>query len=86
MTRGLRAELGLVLELTADVAALPELRRQADPLRDRRRSRDRYLPESMSERERELARRRSPPAARRWHFLVNMTEESLRGLLRKQRG
>jgi DNA-binding transcriptional ArsR family regulator len=84
--RGLKAELGLVLDLTADAAGLPELRQQAEPLRDGRRSRDRYLPESMGVRERELARRRSPPAARRWHFLVNVTEASLREMVGKHHG
>jgi DNA-binding Lrp family transcriptional regulator len=86
VARGLRAELGLVLDLTADAAGLPELRRHAAPLGDARRRRDRFLPESMSVRERELARRRSPPAARRWHFLVNVTEASLRELVRKHHG
>jgi hypothetical protein len=83
VARGLRAELGLVLDLTADIAGLPELRRQAAPLADGRRRRDRFLPDSMGARERELARRRSPPAARRWHFLVNVSESSLKNLVRR---
>jgi hypothetical protein len=86
LARGLRAELGLVLDLTADAASLPELRHHAAPLRDARRHRDRFLPESMGEREQELARRRSPAAARRWHFLVNVTEASLREMVRKHHG
>ncbi len=86
VARGLRAELGMVLDLTADVAGLPELRRQAAPLEDGRRRRDRFLPDSMGDREQELARRRSPAAARRWHFLVNVTEESLKDVVRKHRG
>ncbi len=85
-SRMLRAELGLVLDLTADADGLPELRRHAVPLVDARRRRDRVLPDSMSVRERELARRRSPPAARRWHFLVNVTEASLREMVRKHHG
>lgn len=79
--RGLRAELGLVLDLTADVAGLPELHRQAALLHDARRSRDRFLPESMGAREQALARLRSPQAARRWHFFVNLSEGSLRKLV-----
>lgn len=86
MARGLRAELGLVLDLTADVAGLPGLRRHAAPLRDGRRRRDRCLPSSMTAREQALARRRSPAAARRWHFLVNVTEDSLREVVTKHHG
>jgi hypothetical protein len=74
VARGLRAELGMVLDLTADVAGLPELRLQAEPLRDGRRSRERYLPESMTPEQREAARRNAPQAARRWKFLMDLSD------------
>ena len=79
----LRAELGMLLDLTAEVANLPDLRSRADALSDARRTRPRYFPFVEGAFERELAAKRSPEAARRWHFLMNMTEESFRETVRK---
>lgn len=79
----LKAELGFLLELTGDAAGLPELSAQADPLRDARRKRARYYPEVHGTFERQLAERRSPSAARRWNFHMNMSEDSVRDLVRK---
>lgn len=79
----LRAELGMLLDLTATVADLPDLRARAEALSDARRKRPRYFPRVEGAFERQLAARRSPDSARRWHFLMNMTEESFREMVRK---
>lgn len=79
----LRAELGMLLDLTADLANLPSLRERALGLRDGRRTRTRFFPEVGSAYEAELARRRTPKAAARWHFAMNMTEEAFRSTLER---
>ncbi len=79
----LRAELGMLLDLTAKVADLPNLRAHAEELSDARRKRPRYFPLVEGAFERQLAARRSPEAATRWHFLMNMTEDSFREMVRK---
>jgi DNA-binding transcriptional ArsR family regulator len=79
----LRAELGMLLDLTAEVANIPDLKARAEGLRDARRKRLRYYPFVEGAFERQLAAQRSPGAARRWHFLMNMTEDSFRETVRK---
>jgi DNA-binding transcriptional ArsR family regulator len=79
----LRAELGMLLDLTGTVAGLSELRTQADDLADGRRKRQRFFPEVASSYERKLAEQRSPESATRWHFAMNMTEDSFRVMVRK---
>ncbi len=79
----LRSELGMLLDLTAKVADLPNLRAHADQLSDARRKRPRYFPFVEGAFERQLAARRSPESATRWHFLMNMTEDSFRETVRK---
>jgi len=79
----LRAELGMLLDLTAAVASLPELRTHAAELTDGRRKRLRYFPRVEGAFEEQLAARRSPEAATRWHFVMNMTEDSFREMVRK---
>lgn len=79
----LRAELGMLLDLTAKVATLPELRAHASELSDARRKRPRYFPYVEGAFEKQLAARRSPEAATRWHFVMNMTEDSFREMVRK---
>ncbi|HEX9244451.1 MAG TPA: winged helix-turn-helix domain-containing protein [Anaeromyxobacter sp.] len=79
----LRAELGMLLDLTAKVANLPELRAHATKLSDARRKRPRYFPHVEGAFEKQLAARRSPEAATRWHFVMNMTEDSFREMVRK---
>lgn len=79
----LRAELGMLLDLTADVADIPDLKARAKELWDARRKRPRYYPFVEGAFERQLAAQRSPGAARRWHFLMNMTEDSFRETVRK---
>lgn len=81
----LGTELGMLLDLTAEVSGHDNLRQEARGLRDRRRRVPRYLPEPRSGFERRLADRRTPPAARRWGFRLNLSEESLRDFVRKHR-
>jgi DNA-binding transcriptional ArsR family regulator len=79
----LRNELGMLLDLTADVAHLPGLRSHAAELRDGRRKRPRYFPSVDGAFEKQLAAKRSPKAASRWHYRMNMTEESFREMVSK---
>jgi len=79
----LNAELGMLLDLTAAVSGHASLREQARGLADRRRRVPRYLPEPASQFERRLADKRTPAAARRWGFRMNMSQESLGEFVRK---
>lgn len=78
-----RSELGMLLDLTADVARLPNLRARTAELRDGRRKRPRYFPSVDNRFEKQLATRRTPEAASRWQFFMNMTEESFREMVSK---
>jgi DNA-binding Lrp family transcriptional regulator len=82
----LRAELGMLVELTADVADEPELRERVRDLEDRRRKVTSFFNEPRSRFERELARSVTPPAARKWHFFLNIGEQTLRSTLRRHLG
>lgn len=82
----LRPELGMLVELTADVADMPELKENVRDLADRRRSVPSFFQEPRSKYERQLARSATPRAARKWHFLMNVSEETLRSTLRKHLG
>jgi DNA-binding transcriptional ArsR family regulator len=79
----LKAELGMLLDLTSDVANLPALRTEADPLRDGRRKRERFFLPVHGQGERKLARMRTPASAARWQFYMNMPEDLFRETLRK---
>jgi hypothetical protein len=81
--RKLKAELGYLVELSAEALGDPSLRAHSESLQDRRRRALRFFPEVKSRYEEELARRRSPELARRWGFLTNMSMESFKGLLEK---
>lgn len=81
--RKLKAELGMLVELTADLLGKPELRAEARDLLDRRRRVRQFLPEARSDYERRLAKERAPRAARRWGFLMNLTEASFRSTLER---
>ncbi len=81
--RKLKAELGMLVELTAELLGDPALKRYVDDLRDRRRRVMRYLPEAKSDFERKLARRRTPRPVRKWGFLMNLGEDSLKPVLEK---
>ncbi|MBI5545690.1 MAG: hypothetical protein HY901_17520 [Deltaproteobacteria bacterium] len=84
--RKLKAELGLLVELTADLLDRPELCRQVADLHDRRRRVPRFYPVARSDYERRLAKERSPAVARRWGFLMNMSVESFRSSLERHSG
>jgi hypothetical protein len=73
----------MLLDLTADVAHLPNLRARTAKLRDGRRKRPRYFPTVEGTFEKQLAAKRTPEAASRWHFFMNMTEESFRDMVSK---
>lgn len=78
-----KSELGMLLDLTADVARLPNLRARTAELRDGRRKRPRYFPAVAGTFEKQLAERRTPDAASRWQFFMNMTEDSFREFVSK---
>jgi predicted transcriptional regulator len=82
----LRAELGMLVDLTADVAQMPELKERVRDLEDRRRTVTSFFCEPRSKYERELAKSVTPAAARKWHFLMNLGEDTLRSALRKHLG
>lgn len=84
-SRKLKSELGLLVELTAELLGRRELRRQVADLHDRRRRVPRYLPLARSDFERRLARERSPAVARRWGFLMNLSVESFRSTFERHR-
>jgi hypothetical protein len=81
--RKLKAELGLLVELTAELANTPELKAQVSALQDRRRKTMRFFPDVKNRYEAELAKQRSPQVALRWGFWMNMSESSFRSLLEK---
>jgi hypothetical protein len=79
----LKAELGMLLDLTAAASGHAGLHEQTHGLTDQRRRVPRYLPEPASAFERRLADKRTPPEARRWGFRMNMSEASVREFVRK---
>ncbi len=79
----LKAELGMLLELTGHAGGLPEVEAQAAALRDGRRRRTRFFSTVANRYDEKLAEMRTPPSAARWGFRMNMTEESVRDMLRK---
>ena len=83
--RKLKAELGLLVELTAELLERPALSQQAAGLADKRRRTMRYFPEAKNRYEAELAKARSPAVARRWGFWMNLSEDSFRATLEKHR-
>ncbi len=79
----LKAELGMLLDLTADVTGDQTLHDQAKGLWDGRRKRLEYFPSVGNTFEERLADRRTPAAAARWGFRMNMPEEVFRSVLTK---
>ena len=82
----LGAELGMLVELTANASNRPEMKKETRGLEDRRRSVMAYFTEPRNRFERELVESATPPAARKWHFLVNVGEDTLRDTVRKHLG
>jgi hypothetical protein len=79
----LKAELGWLLEFTGMLLSDDKLLKHASELKDRRRTRKVYYPEARNRFEQELAEDASPEVARRWGFMMNMSEASARSLLAK---
>ena len=79
----LKAELGMLVDLTADLANRHWLSDRVKDLRDRRRKVTSLFHEPRSKHERKLAEAVTPAAARKWNFLMNLSEETFRSLLRK---
>jgi hypothetical protein len=71
-----KAELGMLLELTAKLGQLPELLRHANDLKDRRRKAMTFFQEPKSRFERELTKRHTPSVAKKWGFWLNMGEDA----------
>ncbi len=82
----LKAELGMLVELTADLAGRPDLKEKVRDLEDRRRTVEAFFYEPRSKYERELARTATPAAARKWGFLMNLGEDTLRSTMVKHLG
>lgn len=79
----LKAELGMLVELTADLAGRPHLKEKVRDLADRRRKVESFFYQPRSKYERELARTATPAAARKWGFLMNLGEDTLRSTMVK---
>ena len=77
-SRKLKSELGMLVELTAELIGKPELCHEVAELHDRRRRAPRFFPAANGKFEQRLAKERSPAAARRWGFHMNLSMESFR--------
>lgn len=75
--------LGLLVDLTASVAEMPELRAHVADLPSGDERGMQYYFEPKSKYERASAEDKSPHLARRWGYWLNTTEESLRALVRR---
>ncbi|HEX5748559.1 MAG TPA: hypothetical protein VFZ09_20130 [Archangium sp.] len=80
---GQEAELGFLLELTAQLTARDELAHLARCFEDARPQEPRYFFEPRSARDRRLAELKTPAVARRWGLFLNMPEDSFSSLLAK---
>lgn len=81
--RKLKAELGWLIELTAELLGRPELKAAAAQLHDKRRRAHRFFPEVKGRLEAEIAKRRAPELAQRWGFWMNMSTDTFRSTLEK---
>ena len=81
--RRLKAELGMLVSLTAELTGRRELLTEVEALRDRRRSRPEYFHDSpLSHRARLLAKERTPASVREWNFLMNMELKTFHNTLK----
>lgn len=80
-----RQALGCFLELAGSLGEDPALLREARRLRDKRRSKTRMFFEGRPRGRYSLAltRRKTPKAARRWGYLMNMDLDSFKSLFEK---
>ena len=72
----------MLLELTGKLADAPALQERAERLWSRR-STTEFFFSPKNQFDEELTRERTPPFARRWGFLLNMGEDSFRGLFER---
>lgn len=83
---GEKQTLGFFLELAGVLGNDPELRARAEGFRDHRVRRDRYFFfETRSALARRLARERTPAVARKWHLLMNLSQETFASTFEKFR-
>lgn len=84
--RGLRRELGVLLDLTRSAAGpvvARELTKQVAKLRSTRKLPRKYFPEVRNQYERELADLRNPALTRRWNVGVNVSNDSVKSFVLK---
>ncbi len=79
--RKLKAQLGMLVELTSGLVGNSEWPREVEELRDRRTRTPRFFPAVKSPWEAELARSRTPEVAKRWGLWMNVSEESFKSTL-----
>lgn len=75
--------MGFLLDLAGRVTEAKQLREWAADFRDGRRHRNLYFFTPKNRYEEELARRHTPPLARRWGFYMNVPESDFEDLVRK---
>lgn len=75
--------LGLLVELTSNIAGQPELRKHVEDLQPQEAHGTEYYFQVRSKYDRESAEARSPNVAKRWGYVLNTTEDSLRSLVLK---
>jgi hypothetical protein len=83
---GEKQTLGFFLEMAGLLGNDPELRAWAEGFRDQRVRRDRYFFfDTRSALARQLARERTPVVAKKWHFLMNLSQETFASTFEKFR-
>ena len=75
------AELGMLLELTGELAGWPELSHRAAQLKDARRTKTRYFFRPRNRFEERAMREQTPEFAQRWGFWLNMDKEMFRSTM-----
>jgi hypothetical protein len=85
---GLGRTLGFLSEVTAELTGDARFAKVANDLRDRRVRRDAFFFRGTEDTlvGKELAELSTSPAARRWHYLMNMPMESFESMFRKAVG
>lgn len=78
-----KAEVGMLLDVTAEVADSSALRQVATTFRDHRRVRMEFFFEPRNEFDEHLAKKRTPSVVRRWKYWMNMELDSLRSTVKK---